>query len=93
MGAGPVKCTVGAGDRYGRSVAKCLSASGEDLNAYMVKSGYAVAYARYSKDYVALERQAQDRCGRCWDGAEKGPARGIGGIREPAGLRVLSSLP
>ena len=44
-------------DRYGRTVARC-SALGEDVGAWLVREGMAFAYVKYSKDYVAIEREA-----------------------------------
>ncbi len=45
-------------DRYGRLVAVCFK-GGEDLNSWMVEQGWAVAYRRYSVDYVAAEDAAR----------------------------------
>jgi endonuclease YncB( thermonuclease family) len=44
-------------DRCGRIVAVCYLGS-EDLNAWMVTQGWAVAYRHYSKDYVPQEEAA-----------------------------------
>jgi len=46
----------GAADRYGRTVGVC-SAGGEDLNAWMVANGWALA--EYSTDYVVEEAEAK----------------------------------
>ena len=43
----PVRCTVRAADQYGRAVSKCGVLDGrysEDLGAFLVKNGQAVAY-------------------------------------------------
>jgi endonuclease YncB( thermonuclease family) len=45
-------------DRYGRTVARCRT-GGEDLGAFLVDRGLAVAYRRYSDDYVAAEDTAR----------------------------------
>ena len=47
----PVVCTERDRDRYGRIVAVCR-AGGEDINAWMVSQGMAVAYTKYSRAYV-----------------------------------------
>ena len=47
IGGRPVGCQERDRDRYGRVVAAC-SASGVDLNAWMVAEGWAFAYRRYS---------------------------------------------
>lgn len=45
-------------DRYGRVVAVCY-VQGNDVNGWLVGNGWALAYRRYSLDYVAQERAAQ----------------------------------
>ena len=54
----PVTCEERDRDRYGRIVAVCY-AGGEDLNAWMVLQGLAVAYRRYSLGYVDQEADAR----------------------------------
>ena len=54
----PVTCQERDRDRYGRIVAVCYVGD-EDLNAWMVLQGLAVAYRRYSLDYVDQETDAQ----------------------------------
>lgn len=44
-----VSCQPGDRDRYGRIVAICFKGN-EDLNRWMVASGWAVAFRRYSED-------------------------------------------
>ena len=58
IGRSPVSCVQKDVDRYGRIVAVC-SARGENLNAWLVQSGHAMAYRAYSKDYVAEEASAK----------------------------------
>lgn len=67
----PVTCDVKNKDMYGRSVSVCYVGGGvgsgsgggggsrEDLNAWLVSQGDAVAYEQYSKAYVPLEQQAK----------------------------------
>ena len=52
-----VTCHPKTTDRYDRVVAVCF-VGGKDLSAYMVRSGWAMAYRKYSQDYVALENRA-----------------------------------
>ncbi len=54
----PVTCEDLGRDRYKRIIAKC-SVAGEDLEKWMVTNGWAVAYRRYSLDYVDEEADAQ----------------------------------
>jgi len=49
-----VSCVPRDRDRCGRVVAVCSMGS-EDLNRWMVANGWAVAFRRYSFDYVANE--------------------------------------
>jgi endonuclease YncB( thermonuclease family) len=54
-----VRCVGVEWDCYGRLVAKCYSPNGVDINRRMVASGWALAYRRYSNDYVEAERIAK----------------------------------
>ncbi|WP_292511224.1 thermonuclease family protein [Methylobacterium sp.] len=54
----PISCAPRDTDRYGRIVAVCRKGS-EDLNAWMVSQGHAVAFRRYAEDYVAQEAEAK----------------------------------
>lgn len=63
----PVRCVKKGNDRYGRIIAVCYLGK-EDLNAWMVKNGYAVAYPQYGKDYVPLEKEAKENKTGIWAG-------------------------
>ncbi len=54
----PVTCEDLGRDRYKRIIGKCAVA-GEDMGAWMVQQGLALAYRRYSLDYVDEETEAQ----------------------------------
>ena len=58
IGVKNVRCQAKDTDRYGRTIAVCYL-NDEDLNAWMVSEGWAVAYVQYSRDYVNQERQAR----------------------------------
>ena len=63
IGSGTVECEPRDRDRYGRVVAVCFL-RGEDLNGWLVSSGWALAFRRYSLDYVEQENAArQSRLG------------------------------
>ena len=64
---GTVRCEGRDRDRYGRLIAVCY-AGGTDLNAWLVRNGWALAYRRYSRDYVPEERQAQAEGAGIWRG-------------------------
>lgn len=72
IGSRDVSCQKRDEDSYGRMVAVCHSGT-VDLGASMVRAGLAVAYRRYSDDYVAEERQAQAARRGVWAGAFTAP--------------------
>ncbi|WP_306030062.1 thermonuclease family protein [Stappia sp. MMSF_3263] len=53
-----VACEAREDDGYGRTLAVCY-ADGTDINAEMVRQGYAWAFRRYAMDYAALEDQTR----------------------------------
>lgn len=62
-----VVCKTVAKDRYKRKVAVCYS-GGKNLNEEMVKQGWAVAYDRYTDDYVDDEKTAKNGKKGLWQG-------------------------
>ncbi len=81
-----VVCTARDIDRYGRTVARC-TANGGDLGRQMVAGGLAVAYRRYSIDYVADEEAAKARGLGFWSANMQNPAD------YRAGKAAVTSLP
>jgi endonuclease YncB( thermonuclease family) len=63
-----VRCEVVERDQHGRLVAKVFSPNGVDIGRRLVSSGWALAYRRYSKDYVDAENQAQKARRGMWRG-------------------------
>src|ERR1700743_3466648 len=55
-------------DRRGRTVARC-EVDGEDIQKWMVSSGWALAFTRVSKDYEPDEKTARDAKAGMWQGA------------------------
>jgi endonuclease YncB( thermonuclease family) len=53
-----ITCEPRGQDRYGRTIALCR-ADGRDLGAEMVRAGMALAFTRYSADYVSDEAKAK----------------------------------
>ena len=72
IGGRPVACEERDRDRYGRVVAVC-TAAGLDLNRWMVAEGWAFAYRRYSRDYVAAESRARAARRGIWRGEAVAP--------------------
>tara|TARA_B110000967_G_C18796147_1_gene515863 strand:- start:632 stop:1102 length:471 start_codon:yes stop_codon:yes gene_type:complete len=54
-------------DRYKRYIGVCFLKD-VNLNQWMVKNGYAVAYRRYSKDYIRDEEYAKENNLGLWSG-------------------------
>ena len=68
IGEGNVVCAIDAArDRYGRALGVC-SLGGEDLNAWLVSEGHALAYRRYSLKYVDQEEAARAARRGIWAG-------------------------
>ena len=68
IGKGNVVCAIDAArDRYGRALGVC-SLGGEDLNAWLVSEGHALAYRRYSLKYVDQEEAARADGRGIWAG-------------------------
>jgi endonuclease YncB( thermonuclease family) len=55
-------------DRRGRTVARC-EVEGEDIQKWLVASGWALSYARVSHDYDADEKAAREAKAGMWQGA------------------------
>jgi len=67
IGRATVRCEARDIDRYRRVVAVCFKGS-EDLDRWMVANGWAVAFRRYSLDYVADEEAARLKRINIWSG-------------------------
>jgi endonuclease YncB( thermonuclease family) len=61
-------CHVLRTDHHGRAVARC-EVNGEDVQKWLVHSGWALAYTRISHDYVADEKAAREAKVGMWQGA------------------------
>lgn len=72
IGTANVTCTNRGLDRFGRILGVC-SANGRELNAELVRRGWAWAFVRYSRAYVDVEARAKsDRVG-VWQGHAQPP--------------------
>jgi len=67
IGWNSATCEVRDKDRYGRLVAVC-KVKEQDLNRQLVMEGLALAYRRYSRDYVEAEKEARKRNVGMWQG-------------------------
>jgi endonuclease YncB( thermonuclease family) len=68
-----VRCEVVERDRRGRLVAKVFSPNGVDIGRRLVLAGWAVAYRRYSTDYVDAEKAARKARRGIWRGTFVNP--------------------
>ena len=62
-----IKCIFTTKDRYKRYIATCYKEK-TNLNQWMVRNGYAIAYRRYSKKYVPDEDFAKENKLGLWQG-------------------------
>lgn len=65
---GPVTCLVHDIDQYKRWVSVCSTPQFPDINAEMVRRGFAVAAPQYGKAYVDEEAVAKDAKAGLWAG-------------------------
>ena len=62
-----IKCISTSKDRYKRYIATCFKEK-TNLNQWMVRNGFAIAYRRYSKKYVPDEVFAKENKLGLWQG-------------------------
>lgn len=67
-----VRCVPIGTDQYDRILARC-TAGVTDINRTMVASGHAVAFRRYSSDYVSAEESAKANRRGIWSGTFQMP--------------------
>lgn len=63
----PVSCYSRGLDRFNRVLARCFVGN-DDIQAWLVSNGWALAYRRYSADYVAAEEHAKSVKVGVWRG-------------------------
>jgi endonuclease YncB( thermonuclease family) len=68
-----VRCSAVSTDQYGRTLGRCTVGT-TDINRTVVATGYAVAYRRYSSDYVSAEETAKLNRRGIWAGTFEMPA-------------------
>ena len=64
-----VRCKAVERDRHGRIVAKVFAPDGTDVSQRLVSAGWALAYRRYSTDYVDAEDEARKAKRGMWRGS------------------------
>ena len=68
-----ITCRPRALDRYGRTIAVCALADGSDINAWMVREGWAIA-SGFGGTYAAEQAEAKAAKRGIWDGTFISPA-------------------
>ena len=66
IGNGTPKCVSEGKDVYGRTLAECF-VDGESLSSFLVRSGYAFAYRKYSKKFIKDEEYAKKNKIGMWE--------------------------
>ena len=61
-------------DRFRRNIGICYLKK-QDINSWLVKNGYAIAYRRYSKKYIMDEQYAEDNKLGIWQGTFMEPEK------------------
>ena len=69
-----INCIASGWDRYKRYLATCYKDK-INLNKWMVRNGLAVAYKRYSKDYLRDEAYAKENKLGIWKGSFERPEK------------------
>jgi endonuclease YncB( thermonuclease family) len=68
-----VRCSRLGKDQFDRVLAKC-TVSGFEVNRIIVERGYAIAFRKYSNDYVTAENRAKAEGLGIWAGEFRAPA-------------------
>ena len=68
IGKKKVSCILTSKDKYSRYLGVCYLER-INLNKWLVRYGYAIAYRRYSKEYVKDEKFAKDNSLGLWSGS------------------------
>ena len=74
VGKSKIKCLSSSKDRYKRYLATCYKDK-INLNQWMVRNGYAIAYRRYSKKYISEENFAKENKLGLWKGKFLSPEK------------------
>ena len=94
IGNSTVSCIHEDTDRYGRTVGTCtLLPSGENLQAFMVASGFALAYRKYSTAYVRQEESARRARRGMWQGRFVAPWDWRNGERLTRPVAAVAAAP
>ena len=87
-----VRCQAVERDRPGRVVAKVFAPNRVDVSCKLVSAGWALAYRRYSTDYIDAEDEAREAKRGMWRGSFVKPWvwRASQGTQAPARVVPMS---
>ncbi|MGE0677196.1 thermonuclease family protein [Pseudolabrys sp.] len=68
FGSARLTCKLADADMYGRRLGDCFLGN-ESISRWLVRSGWALAFRRYSQSFIADEDQARERKVGLWAGA------------------------
>lgn len=94
IGDQAVTCDVTGRDRYDRALGTCHAGPAE-INSEMVRSGWALAFRRYSDRYVTEEAEAERRGTGMWAGSFEMPwdwRATRGGHASPEGCQIKGNI-
>ena len=69
-----IKCIFNSKDHYNRLIADCYK-NKKNINSWLVRNGYAIAYKRYSKKYILDENYAKKNKLGIWQGSFENPEK------------------
>ena len=69
-----IRCISNDKDRYGRYLSTCYLKN-TDINGWLVKNGYAIAYKKYSRKYILDEQYARKNKLGLWRGTFMEPEK------------------
>ena len=94
IGRANMRCEGETRGRYGRLIATCYHhGSGANLNAEMVRQGWAMAYRQYSRRYNPQENEARAAGRNIWSGQMVPPWDWRDGTRLSAAGQVVAPPP
>lgn len=97
IGTNLVRCEDQGLDKYGRTLGRCFAGT-VNLNAEMVRTGYAWAFVRYSQAYVAQEAEARAAGLGIWQGdampawAFRARAWALAEVQAPGGCTIKGNV-
>jgi endonuclease YncB( thermonuclease family) len=73
LGRGVVTCEQLDTDQYRRRIVRCHDEAGRDIGAELVRQGWALAFTRFSADYIRQEAEARAARRGLWQGRFDAP--------------------